>query len=160
MVKVSDILEQGIFSGIPAEDLQPFIALGAQRSLASGQYLFRLGEPAKSLGIVTSGGIALKIALEILGEPKEITIETLSSGETLAWSALVDPFLLTLSAVAVEDSTVVEFDGISFLQLCNRVPKTGLQICHNLNKLIGGRLLQFQTLWGRELQRSISSKHG
>jgi len=98
----------------------PFIAgLGGseRRHLASfarlvavepDETLLREGEPTPYLAIVTAGRIALRMLVPGRGP---ITVMTVEPGDIVGWSAVLPPHRATSTAVAVERSEVIAFDG-------------------------------------------------
>lgn len=103
----------------------PFVAGlggGERRHLASfarlvhadpDEILLREGEPTAFLGIVTAGRVALRMRVPGRGP---VTITTVEAGDIVGWSALVAPYRATSTAVAVEATDMVAFDGARLRQ--------------------------------------------
>jgi CRP-like cAMP-binding protein len=89
------------------------------------------------------------------GVVKDIPVEPAGPGKALGWSALVRPYRFTLSARATEPTEVVGFRRQDLLQIFEAAPREGNRFLTNLSELVGFRLLAFQALWVRELQRTL-----
>jgi CRP-like cAMP-binding protein len=92
---------------------------------------------------------------------KDVPVESAAAGKALGWSALVRPYRFTLSARAAEPAEAIGFPRPELQQLFGAQPELGNRFLANLSELVGLRLLTFQALWVRELQRAlvIESEH-
>ena len=79
-------------------------------------------------------------------------------GDTLAWSALVPPFQLTLSARSAAASKLIELFPDDLRGLFDRQPRIGFVFMSNLAKVIGGRLQQVEAMLAREVQRAVRDR--
>jgi CRP-like cAMP-binding protein len=70
--------------------------------------LLREGEPTPYLAIVTAGRIALRMLVPGRGP---ITVMTVEPGDIVGWSAVLAPHRATSTAVAVEHTEFIAFDG-------------------------------------------------
>lgn len=130
-------------------------AIGRWRVLATGEYLFLLGDSAEYLYIVARGTVELCLPMRLGGVVKDIPVESAIAGKALGWSALVKPYRFTLSARAAEPAEVISFARGDLQQLFDAAPELGNRFLANLSELVGLRLLTFQALWVRELQRAL-----
>ena len=89
-----------LLQGLPVEAAERIMAMGTTVNLPSGTVLFRLGEPADRLFIVTRGRISLTLPIQVLGREENVLIEERGPGQAISWSALVPPHRLTLTATA------------------------------------------------------------
>ena len=158
MVPADTLRGRGIFAAVPDGRLDRFAALGEPIDLLKGEFLFRLGDRARWLYLIDSGKLDLSIPLKMLGEFNELTIQTSVAGDTVAWSALVKPHLLTMSARAVEDCQLIRFEGEALGVQVREDSGVGLAVMDRLAELIGRRLQQVQAMWIREIQRSIDRR--
>ena len=100
-----------LFRGLPAAACQPFVPIARPRRLNKGDYLFRLGEPANTLFIIHSGMVHLTMPLTMRASEREVVVQEAGIGETLAWSALVEPCRFTMSARGGSDVELLAFAG-------------------------------------------------
>lgn len=159
MLTVEKIATIGIFAEVPQDKLDKFAAIGEFCDVRAGERIFRLGERADYLYVLDDGKVDLTFMLEISETHKEVTVETMESGSTLAWSSLVKPYVLTLSARAVQDSRLIRFPGKDLREIIREEPDVGIQVLNSLCELVGHRLQRFQAMWLIEIQRSVAGRH-
>ena len=85
-----------LFAGLDAAKLARLGAIARKRSLASGDYLFLLGDSAQYVSLVARGLVDLCLPIQIGGIVKDITVEAAGPGKVIGWSALVRPYRFTL----------------------------------------------------------------
>jgi len=101
------------------------------------QTLFQLGERADKFYIIKNGCITMQIPA-LMGPTLEV--QTLCSGQVLGWSWLIPPFQWHFQAKAEEESTLLEFDGIGILLLCEQDPRFGYELLKRFAALMSQRL--------------------
>ncbi|MHB8876847.1 MAG: Crp/Fnr family transcriptional regulator [Myxococcaceae bacterium] len=148
-----------LFSGLSAEQTQRFAALGKDRSARAGETIFKLGADADSLYIVCAGHVDLAFPLLVMGETKDVRFQALEAGRAFAWSALVPPHRLTMSALAANACELAAFAREDVLRLFREEPAIGLTVMSNLAGVVGARLIETQALWAREVQRNVSATY-
>ena len=133
-----------LFQGLSDEQLQLFSAICEDVPVEKGTRIFEEGEHARFVYVVERGRVALTMRLDrpdgSVTHPT--TVASLGPGEAFAWSAIVDPTVLTLSAQAVEDSNLVRIDGEKLREMLNSRRDVGYLVMVNVAKLLGGRLAQ------------------
>lgn len=147
--------DSDLFQGFTLDDIERLSAIGHSQILAAGDYLFLLGDNAERLYVVSSGTVELCLPMSLRGIVKDIRVESATAGRALGWSALVKPYRFTLSARASEPTEVVGFPREKLQQVFAEAPGLGNRFLANLSELVGVRLLTFQALWVRELQRAL-----
>lgn len=153
-----DVLKDAdLFAGFSVDGILRLSEIGRWRVLAPGEYLFLLGENADCLFVVASGMVDLCLPMTLGGIVKDIPVESATPGSALGWSALVKPYRFTLSARAATPAEVIGFGRADLQQLFDTAPELGNRLFANLAELVGFRLLTFQALWVRELQRALES---
>jgi len=96
--------------------------------------------------------------MRLNGVLKDVPIESVGMGQPLGWSALVRPYRFTLSARAVGPSGVICLARRDLLDLFETEPAVGNAFLTRISEVIGVRLITFQALWVRELQRALESE--
>lgn len=142
-----------LFEELSDEGLRRACAIASQRTMRAGEYLFLLGDDANDFFVVTRGNVDLCFPMPLRGQVKDIPVESVGVGNALGWSALVKPYRFTLSARATEPSELISFPRRSLLELFDSDPQTGRAFFMKISELVGIRLVTFQALWVRELQR-------
>jgi CRP/FNR family cyclic AMP-dependent transcriptional regulator len=149
------LTQSELFQDLSGEAVRRLAAIGRTRSLDAGEYLFLLGDSAEYLYVVVKGKVDLCCPVPLRGAVKDVPVESMGAGKLLGWSTVVRPYRFTLSARAAEPSEVVGFPRQSLLELFQTAPEIGYGFFTKLSELVGIRLLTFQALWVRELQRAL-----
>lgn len=151
-----DVLKDvDLFRGFNLDGIRRLSAIGRSRSLAAGDYLFLLGDSAECLYVVARGTVDLCLPMSLSGVVKDIPVESATAGKALGWSALVKPYRFTLSARATGPAEVIGLPRCELQQLFGFAPELEIRFLANLSEFVGLRLLTFQMLWVRELQRAL-----
>jgi len=145
-----------LFIGLSPEEIAEISPLAKPWTAAARQVLFRLGEEAKALHLLQDGEVELTLPFKVMGEVHEVRFHTIVPPQVLAWSALVPPYRLTMSAQATVESQLVTLERTDLLQLFERHPRIGWITTSNLTKVMGTRLNVTRALWIRELQRHVA----
>jgi CRP-like cAMP-binding protein len=74
----------------------------------AGTEILREGEPMRSLGIVLTGRVALRLRVPERGPTTILTVEP---GDVIGWSAVIAPHRATDTAVALLPTELVLIDG-------------------------------------------------
>lgn len=147
-----------LLEGIPREDVTRVLALGSSKTLPEGTVLFALGDQATHLFLVVGGRVSLTLPLRVGGAHRDGLVEERLAGQFLGWSGLIPPHQYTLQAVASEKTELLALPRTALLDLFSDEPQLGYAILTNVARVIGRRLQVFQTMWIREMQRSLESR--
>jgi len=148
-----------LFVGLSEEQRRSLAALARERAARAGETLFRLGEQAETFIIIRRGRVDLTFPLLVMGETRETRFQSLEAGRTLAWSALVPPYRLTMGARATTDVEMLAFDRRPIEQLFREQPAIGHVVMSNLAGVVAARLHELLALWVREVQRNVSQTY-
>jgi CRP-like cAMP-binding protein len=149
-----------LFRGLTPAQCEPFVSIARERHIPAGEYIFRLGQEATSLFVVCDGVVELAVPLKLTGDDRDVVVEEAREGDTVAWSALVDPHRFTMSGRAGTDVVLIGFPRRDLQSMLAVQSDAGVRIMTNLAQVIGRRLHVVQTLWNRELQRTVSETFG
>jgi CRP-like cAMP-binding protein len=148
----------GLLSGLSSEHAEQVMALGSRLNLAPGAVLFRLGDSADSLFLIERGRISLTLPMQVAGREEDIQIEERLPGETVGWSAIIEPHRFTLKATASLQTTVIAFSRAALLEHFATRFDVGYTVIRNVAAVIGQRLQVTQAMWLREMQRVVESR--
>ena len=133
-----------VFQGLSEKDLELLASVCREEVAIKGAVMFKQGESAGSLYLVNKGRIGLHMTLErpdgSSTGPKAVA--SIGPGEAFGWSTLVHPYISTLSATAVELSTLIALDGPPLYELLNKHRNMGYLVMVNLASLIAERLAE------------------
>ena len=117
---------------------EKLIALADARRFNDGAILFREGDHALYVYVVTQGEIALEMHDPSRGVQTVMTVEP---GEWLGWSAMIEPRIETATARSMVDSEVLAIRGGSLMDLCREDHDLGFEVYRSLAATIARRLL-------------------
>jgi CRP/FNR family transcriptional regulator, cyclic AMP receptor protein len=146
-----------LLNGLSSAEAEQVLELGTRMIVPSGTLLFRLGDSADRLFLIECGGVRLTLPMEIRGQDKDILVEERLPGQTVGWSALIPPYRFTLSATASSDTEVIALPRESLREYFAAHPAAGCKLSLNLAVVIGHRLQLFQTIWLREMGRTVQA---
>ena len=129
------------FAGVDPECFKELAMIGQEVELGRGGWLFHEGDDADAFYLILSGTVELKIPLS---EGKFADLEQLVEGEVTGWSALVEPYVYTLSAMSSAETRLVKFDGLKLRDLLARNPEVGYHLMCHLARDISKRLTRLR----------------
>ena len=107
------------------------------KDFTAGEYLGREGERADSFYLISKGIVALETG-RTADHP--VAVQSLGTDEILGWSWFVPPYRWGFDARAVEDVTVLDFDGHRLRALCEDDHELGYQMLSRLVLVTTARL--------------------
>jgi CRP-like cAMP-binding protein len=144
-----------LLRGLSPEEADGALAFGTRMTIASGAELFRLGDSADRLFVIQRGRIRLTLPMQVRGREENVLVEERSPGEAVGWSALIPPYRFTLTATAPLETEVIALSREALRAHFASNPSVGYAVSLNLAAVIGQRLQLFQTMWLREMQRTV-----
>jgi CRP-like cAMP-binding protein len=144
-----------LLKGLTPEEAAEVMALGKRLLLSSGAELFHMGQDAETLFLLQRGRIRLTLPMQVRGREEDVLVEERVPGDTIGWSALIPPHRFTLTAMAPLESEVITLSGAALRAHFAAHPSVGHAVALNLAEVIGQRLQLFQTMWLREMQRTV-----
>ncbi len=145
-----------LLNGLSSAEGEQVLKLGHRVIVPSEATLFQLGDQADRLFLVERGRIKLTLPMQVRKREQDVFVEERGPGQTVGWSALIPPYRFTLTATAVLlDAEVIAFPREALLRYFAANPGAGHKIAFNLAVVIGHRLQLFQTMWLREMQRTV-----
>ena len=154
------LYECALFSGLDNAHRDLVCKVAEARTLLAGAPIFLLGQEASEVLVIADGGVALQLPVAIRGKGADITIEEKGPGDVIAWSALVAPHKLTLSARTLARSTLVALRRDDLHALFHEHPVIHQKTIENLCHVIGSRVALLEALLMRDLQRWVVERFG
>jgi len=124
-------------AGASDELLKQVAMLASERPFDAGEHLFEEGTSARKLLMLESGSVDI---VHTLGSGKAVVVDTLVGGDLMAWSALLEPHMLTATGVGRTAGRLVEINGQALLGLCKENPEYGLTMMTEVAKTLRARL--------------------
>jgi CRP/FNR family cyclic AMP-dependent transcriptional regulator len=128
----SFLAEVPLFSSLDEDELKVLASAVGERELASGDILFRAGEPGDALFIIRSGAIEL-YATDTTGQ--KIVFHTAKNGEYFGELSLLDSGARTATAQAVEPTELFTVDRDDLVQLFRKRPDAAMEMLSQMGKM-------------------------
>lgn len=136
-VPIEAVRSLPVFDGLSDDLLATLVSRLRREEFAAGARALRQGEGADALYIILQGKFSL--TMEIPGG-QEQSLLTLTRGEVLGWSALVEPSTWLASATALKPSTVLAIGGPELRAMCDANHELGYFVMRNLFGALLARL--------------------
>lgn len=125
------------FSDIDADMVEYISHCGQNKHFHPGEYIGKEGDPAEHFYVIRSGKIALELHHHTRGT---IMLKTLGAGDIVGISWIVPPYRLNFDMRALEETSVIEFDGTCIRGKCDDDPKLGYALLKKFTEILGERL--------------------
>jgi CRP/FNR family transcriptional regulator, cyclic AMP receptor protein len=112
-------------------------AISRFQDFAAGAIIFREDQASDHLYIVTAGQVDVQY---LLPSGKRQTVDTLSPGDFLVWSAVVKPYKTNAIGICRVTSQVVAINADGLRELCEKDTRFGYRLVSQLARVIRRRL--------------------
>ena len=137
------------FAGLSESELKSLSMIADEVSYQRRDFIFREDTSARTLYLLLDGWVDIVIKVAARTERSEL-VTTLTVGDIFGWSALVEPYVYTASAVCASPAQAIEFDGTDLMALFETDPRLCALIMKKTCQVIANRLratrLQMATL--------------
>jgi len=141
--------ELPVFAGLSDAQLALIVPIARLEDFPEGASILRQGGEATDIRVVVSGKVSLCLEL---GGGRELCMLTMTRGDIVGWSALLDQATWLASATAVKPTTVLAADGRALRALCESNHEIGFHLMRNLFSAASVRLhdtrLQLLDMYG------------
>lgn len=148
-----------VFKELTDDEIEKIVPLCVVEEHPAGTELYKEGDSADKLYIVKKGKTALdlKNTMSPYDPPARMIVDMIGPGETMGWSALVEPHIFTLSCKCAEDCILISISGPGLKELIGRECQIGLKVMTAIAKIIAVRLTHTRVLFiGERGLRSVS----
>lgn len=142
MVTANVLKEFNFFKDFTNEQLERLSSITAEETYAAGSQMYKKGDPARSLYILLEGKVVMSLE-SYLGPhrpPMQVTVDTIARGETMGWSAVVEPYIYTLGALCIDNSKLIALDAAKLRDLMDEDCDLGYKVMKAIAKIISSRL--------------------
>ena len=141
---VVPLQQNELFGTLTEEEMSKLAPFCSPFVVVEDVVLFREGRPASHLYLVTEGRIALQKSVRPRHgtHSRRTTVAVCQPGEIFGWSALVEPYQYTLSAVAWELSRLIIMDAKVLRRALAMYPEMGYRVMTALSAVMSKRLKQ------------------
>jgi len=143
MAIIETLKSTEFFGGLETKYLEKVSILCRGGSYQEGMMIFKEGDEATELYVLTDGRVALEMEVRPVPDRPAIptAVEVVTKGESFGWSALVEPHVYTLSARCLTNCTVLAIKGDLLRKVMADDTALGFELMKRLAQLIGLRLM-------------------
>jgi signal transduction histidine kinase len=122
--------------------LDELTEIGEIETHEAGEMYFHEGDPADKLRLVLLGKVALDKHIQMgrHGTVRRANVSIVGPGGAIGWSALVPPYVFTLSGVCLEPCKFITLDAKKLREFMQQNPQTGNRLMTGIAEMVGGRL--------------------
>jgi len=137
-----------LFRNLTDEEIEKLMPLCAEEEYDAGTEMYKEGDFAGKLYIVRKGKtvLDLKNNMAPYDPPGRTVVDMISPGDTMGWSAVVEPQIYTLSCRCAEKCSVISVNGPGLMELMGRECHIGLKVMTAIAKIIATRLTHTRVL--------------
>jgi CRP-like cAMP-binding protein len=128
------------FAGLNDEELMAIAKLADEAAYPAGAILFREGELATRLYVLTSGTVELIYEIPTTRGMTTSFVGSIASGEPLGLSAFYEPYRLTATARAEDPIRVLEIQAAPLRALAEEDCHLGYAIMKQISRALAERL--------------------
>lgn len=142
MTVVDALRKSDLFGALDTGHVRKVADLCRGVSSREGTVIFEEGDEAVELYILTEGWVVLDMEVRPVSDRPAVptAVELVGQGEFFGWSAVVEPYVYTLSARCMTSCTALAIKGDMLRKTMNDDPGLGYEVMKKLAQLIGLRL--------------------
>ena len=146
MVSVDMLKIFGFFKGFSDEELKRFMDIAAEESFRAGVQIWKKGDPAQKFALLEEGKVLMTMDTYVGPQRPlmQVTVDVVTKGEAMGWSAVVEPYLYTLGARCIDESKMIVLDALKLREIINKDIALGFKFIHATAKVIATRLTHTQ----------------
>ena len=148
MVSVDLLKQFAFFKGFDEGDLKKLSGFASEESFRTGTQIYKKGNPAKKLYLVEEGKIVMLMEsyMGTARPPMQVTVDIVTKGDAMGWSAVVEPYAYTLGALCIDDSKAIAFDAEKLRELLIQDSTLGFKFMQATAKIVATRLTHTQII--------------
>jgi CRP/FNR family transcriptional regulator, cyclic AMP receptor protein len=123
------------FSFLTPEQQRAVAMIAEELTVPAGHTLFHSGEPATRFYLLMDGSVDLNYDVNDTlktGKKARYYVGTVNPGEPLAISALIEPYVLTTTAIAADESRLLCIDAAALRELAEHDSELGRALLHEV----------------------------
>lgn len=160
MVSADLLKGYNFFKGFSEEQVKKLADIATEESYKAGFQLWKKGDQAEALYLLEGGKVVLGMDtyMGTARPPMQVTVDIVTKGDAMGWSAVIEPYVYTLGARCIDDSKAIAFDGVKLRELLNKDIKLGYAFMHATAKVIATRLTHTEIILVGERGLSVLSQ--
>ena len=149
------------FKDFSDDQLNKLASLAKEENHLAGAHMYQKGDVARSLYLIKDGKVALFMDAEMGHNkpPMKVTVDIITKGESMGWSAVVEPYSYTLAARCLDDTKFIAFDAFQLRKLMEEDCALGFKIMQAVAKVISARLTHTRIILVGERGLSVLTEY-
>ena len=140
MIKNLEMLKRSdVFGGLTDDQVGRILELARPQVFAEGATIVEEDQKGSSCYFITSGRVDIEIRPPFAGARMQ-KIATIKSGEVFGELSLVDGFLRSATARAIEPTEVMAFENTAMEKLMEQDPRIGYRVMKNIANVLAARI--------------------
>ena len=139
MSTVQELQQIPLLADLEPVVLEKLAAICEETAVDANTWIIREGEKAEALYLIRQGRVELKLKLDAARETY-VTLNILGDRRTLGWSALVEPYIYKLSAVATARTELLRLDHDRLSAILDEHPESGYHLMQHISEAMSDRL--------------------
>jgi CRP-like cAMP-binding protein len=148
MVSVDLLKQFAFFKGFDEGELKKLSDVATEESYKAGVQIYKKGDPAKALFLVQEGKVVMVMEsyMGTARPPMQVTVDIVTKGDAMGWSAVVEPYAYTLGARCIDDTKAIVFDASKLRELLAKDSALAFKFIHATARVIATRLTHTQII--------------
>jgi CRP-like cAMP-binding protein len=161
MVSADLLKGYDFFKEFTEEETKKLADIAIEQSFKAGFQIWKRGDQAKNLYLLKEGKVVMSMDtyMGTAKPPVPVTVDIVTKGEAMGWSAVVEPYLYTFGALCIADSKAIVFDADKLRGLINKEIVLGLKFMKAAAKVIANRLNHTQIILIGERGLSVLTEY-
>ncbi|HET6459856.1 MAG TPA: cyclic nucleotide-binding domain-containing protein [Syntrophales bacterium] len=159
MVSPDQLKNYNFFKGFTNEELKKFAEIASEESYKAGVQIWKKGEPAGNLSLLKEGKVLMTMDTYAgpSRPPMQVTVDVVTKGDAMGWSAVVEPYIYTLGTRCIDDSQLINFNAAKVKEMINKDKALGFKFMHAIAKVVAARLTHTEIILVGERGLSVLS---
>ena len=138
MTTIQILKKSSLFKALSDDQLKAVVRLSQEKSFQPGEKIFKHGQQAKTLYVLLSGSVSLRIDAP---EELDLMAETLQeTGNVFGMASLTKSQIYNVTAHCTRSTIALSFDSAGLQEIIRREPDYGLEVMAELAQLYMNRL--------------------
>jgi CRP-like cAMP-binding protein len=131
-----------LFGELDDAQLDKIAEFTVEKQFEAGSTMFCTGGSADELFLIKDGRVAVQMVLPGgAGQSgRRITVDVATRGEIAGWSALIEPYKYTFTAVCMQKTVALAIDGNKLKLALRDNPEAGYEVMKGLTKALAAGL--------------------
>jgi CRP-like cAMP-binding protein len=138
MISVMMLKQFNIFDGFDNDFLEEIASISEEETIQTGDWLFHEGDEANSLYMIIDGQIELKLNMD-RKRNLYVTLNTLTAGDALGWSSMIEPYIYRLGVMATAPTRFVKLNAEKLRILLSKYPEEDTIMMQRIAQAVGSR---------------------